>query len=103
MLEKLKKHVQTVVVATHDMQLVSEWANRIVVMNKGTIICDGNRQEVFGDEDLMQKAGLSSPQILQLSNALHMNPLCYTVADFASRWNVKKVEGGISEYCEEFA
>ena len=35
MLSKLRQHVQTVIVATHDMQLVAEWSNRVIVMNQG--------------------------------------------------------------------
>ena len=35
MLSQLRKHVQTVIIATHDMQLVSEWSNRVIVMNQG--------------------------------------------------------------------
>lgn len=88
MLTKLKKHVQTVIIATHDMELVSEWSNRIIVMNQGNIICDGDRNLVFEDPKLLDMAGLTSPQILELSRALKMNKLCYTVEDFTSSFKV---------------
>ncbi len=38
MLENLKKHVDTIIIATHDMQLVAEWANRMLVMHDGELI-----------------------------------------------------------------
>lgn len=84
MLSQLKKHVKTVIIATHDMQLVSEWSNRVVVMNKGKIISDADRKHVFEDDDLLMQAGLECPQILQLSRELKMNPLCYTVEEFTA-------------------
>ena len=40
MLENLKKHVDTIIIATHDMQLVAEWANRMLVMHDGELIAD---------------------------------------------------------------
>ena len=100
MLNKLRKHVKMVIVATHDMQLVSEWANRVIVMNQGEIVCDGNKHIVFGNDDLMEQAGLVSPQILQLSQALNMRFPCYTVEEFITRW---KQEGAYLERDIEYA
>lgn len=87
MLNKLREHVKMVIVATHDMQLVAEWANRVIVMNQGEIVCDGDKHIVFGNDVLMEQAGLIAPQILQLSQALMMGPASYTVEEFITRWN----------------
>lgn len=87
LLLQLNRHVETVIVATHDMQLVAEWANRIIVMHQGDIIRDGTRESVFGDADLLEQAGLRAPQILELSRRLGMAPLSYTVDEFTQRWN----------------
>ncbi|MBA9086555.1 energy-coupling factor transport system ATP-binding protein [Fontibacillus solani] len=83
----LNQHVETVIVATHDMQLVAEWANRVIVMNQGSIVRDGTRESVFEDSELLELAGLNAPQIMELSRKLNMSPLSYTVDDFAYRWN----------------
>lgn len=82
MLETLKDHVKTVVIATHDMQLVSEWATRILVMHNGEIIADGSREDIFGDDRLLQKAGLVIPQIVELSKKLRWKKPVYTVEEF---------------------
>ncbi|MBB4825251.1 energy-coupling factor transport system ATP-binding protein [Sporosarcina luteola] len=103
MLGKLQNHVQTVIVATHDMQLVAEWANRIIVMNSGSILADGNRYDIFGDEDVMRKAGLVPPQILQLSRALCLAPPCFTIDEFTSRLDVVGAEGVQLELCKGYA
>ena len=42
-LEDLKEITETVVIATHDMQLVCEWAPRIIVLCGGKVVADGTR------------------------------------------------------------
>lgn len=91
LLQQLNRHVETVIVATHDMQLVAEWANRVIVMHQGRMIRNGTRESVFADADLLDLAGLTAPQILELSRSLGMSQLCYTVDEFAQRW---KAAGG---------
>lgn len=86
LLQQLNRHVETVIVATHDMQLVAEWANRVIVMHQGRMIRNGTRESVFADADLLELAGLTAPQILELSRSLGMPQLCYTVDEFAQRW-----------------
>lgn len=86
LLQQLNKHVETVVVATHDMQLVAEWANRVIVMNRGRLIHNGTRESVFGNPGLLETAGLTAPQILELSRALGLPRLCYTVDEFVQCW-----------------
>jgi len=82
LIDSLKEQVGSVIIATHDMQLVAEWANRIIVLHEGEIIHDGDRESVFSNDSLLKLAGLKSPQILELSRKLHMSPLAYTVDDF---------------------
>ena len=54
MLEKLKKHVDTIIIATHDMQLVAEWANRILVMHGGELIADDSSEAIFQQDQLLE-------------------------------------------------
>ena len=91
----LKDSVETVIVATHDMQLVAEWANRVIVLNQGCVIHDGTRESVFNDPALLKTAGLESPQILELSRRLGMFPLTYNVNDFVENVRNRRTEGGL--------
>ena len=56
MLERLKKHVDTIIIATHDMQLVAEWANRILVMHGGELIADDSSEAIFQQDQLLERA-----------------------------------------------
>ncbi|GII98208.1 energy-coupling factor transport system ATP-binding protein [Sediminihabitans luteus] len=53
----------TVVVATHDMQLVSEHATRVVVVAHGRVVADGAPAVVLGDDVLLRSAGLRRPPL----------------------------------------
>ncbi|UED81878.1 ATP-binding cassette domain-containing protein [Lysinibacillus sp. CD3-6] len=98
MLETLKEHVKTVIIATHDMQLVSEWATRIIVMHNGEIIADGNRQDIFHNQLVLQKAGLMMPQIVELSMKLGLPEPVYTVEDFCQQFTIIESEDKAYEY-----
>lgn len=80
-IQALREEVESVVIATHDMQLVAEWANRIIVMKDGQIIHDGDRHSVFSNDELLKEAGLAPPQILEFSRQLKTK-LAYSVNDF---------------------
>ena len=66
MLESLKKHVDTIIIATHDMQLVAEWANRMLVMHGGELIADDASEVIFQQDQILERAGLVPPQIIHL-------------------------------------
>lgn len=84
-LQELEEHVRTVVIATHDMQLVHQWATRVIVLSNGTVIGDGTAEEIFSDPDLIRQAGLEPTQIMDLSAKLGMVPVCSTPSVFANQ------------------
>ena len=59
----------TVLLITHHMNEAA-MADRILVMNQGTIILDGTPQEVFGNPEAMWAAGLDVPQTTELAYKL---------------------------------
>jgi energy-coupling factor transport system ATP-binding protein len=84
MLNYLQDKVKTVVIATHDMQLAAEWANRVVVMKDGSIIEDSDKYTVFGNPELLAKANLRPPQIVELSRELGINPVAFSLNEFSA-------------------
>lgn len=81
-LEDIKDITETVMIATHDMQLVCQWAERIIVLYKGKVVADGNRDEIFGDDSLASLVGIRPPEIFLMGQALKKQALCYTVDEF---------------------
>ena len=67
-LRDLNRDGTTILVVTHDMQLVSEYAQRCVVVGDGRIIADGATADILGDDELLRSAALRMPP---LRRALH--------------------------------
>ena len=82
-LNDMKHITETVLIATHDMQLVCEWAERIVVLCGGRVIADGSRNEIFGNENVKKQAGIRPPEIFTMGQLLTPEAFCYTVEEFA--------------------
>lgn len=71
----LLHHIQdetgkTIIVISHDMDIVAEHAKRVLVMNKGSLVFDGNKQELFNNEELLDKYNLDLPQISKTAKEL---------------------------------
>lgn len=81
-LEDMKAITETVVIATHDMQLVCEWAERIIVLWNGQVVADGSRNEIFGNRDIVEKVGIRPPEIFSLGQSIDPDALCYTIDAF---------------------
>lgn len=54
----------------HDMEVVLDFARRMLVMADGQLLGDGEAREVFRDSALLEKASLLPPQIAQLAQRL---------------------------------
>ena len=81
-LKDMEDVTDTVMIATHDMQLVSEWAERIIVLYQGHVIADGSRNEIFGNKEVVEKVGIRPPEIFSMGKALHEDAFCYTIEEF---------------------
>lgn len=81
-LKVMEDVTDTVMIATHDMQLVSEWAERIIVLYQGQVIADGSRNEIFGNKEVVEKVGIRPPEIFSMGKELHEDAFCYTVDEF---------------------
>jgi len=59
-----------VIMVCHDMEVVSDFAQRLVVMANGRILARGEASQVFADDDLMAAAYVEPPQVIALSKEL---------------------------------
>ena len=78
MLRKAEGRVEAVVIASHDLQLVAAWADRVVVMSEGAVLADASPATVFDDPDLLAEASLRRPQVAELSDRLDIRPPALT-------------------------
>jgi energy-coupling factor transport system ATP-binding protein len=60
----------TVVCVTHDLSLLAEVSDRLVVLHEGRVVADGAPRDVLSDRALLATTSLRPPQISELSLAL---------------------------------
>lgn len=59
-----------VIMVCHDMEVVSDFAERLVVMADGEIAAAGPTHDLFADESLMKRASMRPPQVVELASEL---------------------------------
>jgi energy-coupling factor transport system ATP-binding protein len=60
----------TVIMVTHQMKLVAEYARRTIVFCKGSVLLDGPTRDVFSQTDTLRQTYIVPPQITQIGHAL---------------------------------
>ncbi|MFX0045556.1 MAG: ABC transporter ATP-binding protein [Candidatus Hermodarchaeota archaeon] len=80
---RMRDQGKTIIMISHDMDLVATYADRLVIMSDARIIADGPKREVFGMDDVMKQAFLKPPQITRLGQRL---------ADYGIRENLVTVD-----------
>lgn len=67
---KLSGRGRALVIATHDVEFVSELSSRVVLMGGGRVLADGRAEDVLTDEELLAKARVLPPQSVVISSRL---------------------------------
>jgi energy-coupling factor transport system ATP-binding protein len=57
----------TVLMVEHEIELLAEYANRIILMDKGSIRLNGSPQDVYKEVDVFTEAGMNIPQITEIA------------------------------------
>ena len=63
-IDLLQESTQTVLISSHDLELISEVCNRVLLIDKGCVIADGKPREIMSDEHLMEAHGQEKPHSL---------------------------------------
>ena len=60
-LNNLNKEGMTIVISSHDIEMVNGFAEKIFVIYEGEVLANGDRHEIFSDKELLRKAHLKAP------------------------------------------
>ena len=70
LIDQLHAKGKTILIITHDMPLVAEHAQRVVVINQGQIALEGTPKQVFSQTESLHRLSLRSPQVTLLAQNL---------------------------------
>ena len=98
LLKKLnEEYHKTIILITHDMDLLGEVSKRVVVLKQGKICFDGTKDELFSNSELVRKTSLDYPNTIKILKEIktkfnvELNEYKYTILDVYSE--LKKVFG----------
>lgn len=77
-LDSLQQQGHTIVMITHDMQLMLEYSDRCLVVVDGTIIADDNPVAILNQRDLLEAANLKQTSLYTLGQKLSCDPVDVT-------------------------
>lgn len=60
-LNQLNEEGMTLIISSHDIDMISKYADKIFVLYNGEIIESGNKNKIFSDMELLKKAHLRTP------------------------------------------
>jgi cobalt/nickel transport system ATP-binding protein len=69
-LHGLAERGAAVVVASHDVDFVYEWADRTVVLHEGAVVATGPTTDVLSDRGVLERAELAAPFVCRVTLAL---------------------------------
>lgn len=81
LIDELHANGTTIVMITHDMDVVATHANRVIVMAKGSMVADGSVRDVFKQEKALKDAYVARPQIPELSERLGLESMALTAQE----------------------
>ena len=70
----------TLLLATHDVDMVPLFANKLYILDKGKLVSEGSPKDLFSDTEMIRQVNLRSPRITHLfevlkkENNLPINP-----------------------------
>lgn len=77
-LNQLNKAGHTIIMITHDMQLMLEYSDRSIVVSDGKIIADCSPVALFSQAEVLEKANLKKTSLFDLAEKLGINPIDLT-------------------------
>ena len=86
-IRELRAKGHTILMITHNMRLAAEYADRVILMKAGKIICDGEVHQVLKDISLLTENSLLPTQIsllVQKLNKFHVPPEIITVGEMVN-------------------
>jgi energy-coupling factor transporter ATP-binding protein EcfA2 len=70
LLTLLNSEGRTIVVITHEPQLIARWATKVIAMSQGRIVFEGTPREFFGRPEILALSSMDAPPVVHLARDL---------------------------------
>ncbi|OEC95387.1 MULTISPECIES: ATP-binding cassette domain-containing protein [Methanobrevibacter] len=74
-LNNLNNEGMSIVISSHDIEMVNHFADKIFILYNGEIIAKGNKHQIFSNKELLKKAHLKAPTTTEILYKLKENGL----------------------------
>jgi len=96
-LKRLHDEGITVVLISHNMDLIFQLSNRIILLNQGAVIYDGDKRSILKSGKMLEAIKLDLPRIIQLSHYLYDQNII-RIRDVFSIQGLEKQLKSVEEY-----
>ncbi len=69
-IDSLSQKGKTVIISSHNMDFVLNWADSVIVLKEGKVVFNGRTEDLFLNNELLNFAVLDEPQIIKIYNML---------------------------------
>lgn len=89
----------TVVMVCHDMEVVGDFAHRVIAMTQGRVVADGNTFDVLRNEAVLKAAHILPPQVTEVSMTLDRD-FANVPTSIACANTVEHMVSAVTQVCE---
>ena len=86
LLQELQAQGLTILLITHDMEIMAEYSTRVIIMGYGTKAFDGSPEELFTHREDLLELGLTKPPSVVLSETVPALGYCKSMKEFELRY-----------------
>ena len=95
-IKELNQRGVTIIMITHYLEMVTSLVTQIIALHDGHITFDGNPQEFFGSQQLLNKSNLLAPKSIQISREIGLRGLPLSLDELSANLIERLKNGGIA-------
>ena len=69
-IRELHEQGHTVIMVCHDMEVVADYAERLIVMTRGSLVAEGPTEDILRNREVLERADLIAPQCIAIVEQL---------------------------------
>lgn len=93
-IKELNQRGVTIIMITHYLEMVTSLVTQIIALHDGQITFDGNPQEFFGSQQLLNKSNLLAPKSIQISREIGLSGLPLSLDELSANLIERLKNGG---------